>query len=144
MTASEHFLSAFRGGFSGVLRWPQLDELWDKVRSDPSGGWYVYHIGDEPPEQPATGSQLGRFLQEVDRLLRSDHDEDYCGIVYADDREKPAFVKIYDPHNLGVTCGYSDNPPLPGWTLSKLKPVDLPGTQRPTRQRRRWWGKLFS
>jgi hypothetical protein len=144
MTASERFLSAFRGVFSGILRWPQLDELWDKVRSDPSGGWYVYHIGDEPPEQPATSSQLGRFLEEVDRLLRTDHDEDYCGIVYADDREKPAFVKIYDPHNLGVTCGYSDNPPLPGWTLSKLKPVDLPSAQRPTRQRRRWWEKLFS
>jgi hypothetical protein len=52
-------------------------------------------------------------------------------------------VKIYDPHNLGVSCGYSDNPPLPGWVLSKLAPVDLPATQIMPKNRKHWWRALF-
>jgi len=52
-------------------------------------------------------------------------------------------VKIYDPHNLGVTCGYSDNPPLPGWVLSRLAPVDLEAARQPA-GRRRWWQRLFA
>ena len=47
------------------------------------------------------------FVTEIDRLLRQDHAEDYCGIVYADDLQQPRFIKIYDPNNLGVSCGYS-------------------------------------
>ncbi|MCG8047412.1 MAG: hypothetical protein N0E48_17590 [Candidatus Thiodiazotropha endolucinida] len=50
---------------------------------------------------------------------------------------------IYDPNNLGVSCGYSDNPPLPGWVLSKLPPIDLPGTMVP-KNRKRWWQALWS
>jgi hypothetical protein len=87
---------------------------------------------------------LNRFITEIDNLLRSEHDEKYCGIVYADDLQAPSFVKIYDPHNLGVSCGYSDNPPLPGWILSKLPPVDLPAAQHVPKNRKRWWRALFA
>ena len=80
-----------------------------------------------------------RFVDEIDQLLRREHDEDYCGIVYADDLGEPAMIKIYDPHNLGVVCGSSDHPPLPGWVMSRIAPVDLPAAQRPTGRRRRWW-----
>jgi hypothetical protein len=51
-------------------------------------------------------------------------------------------VKIFDPHNLGVSCGFSDNPPLPGWILSKLAPIDLKVSTLPG-NRRRWWQRLF-
>ena len=84
-----------------------------------------------------------RFVDEIDRLLRAEHDEDFCGIVYADDLGAPALIKIYDPNNLGVVCGYSDNPPLPGWIMSKLPPVDLPATRLVAKGRRRWWRRLF-
>ena len=80
---------------------------------------------------------------EIDKLLRQEHNEDYCGIVYADDIKQPAFVKIYDPNNLGVSCGYSDNPPLPGWVMSKLPPCDLPATRVLPANRKRWWRRLF-
>ena len=91
---------------------------------------------------PAGADELARFIDEIDMLLRREHDHDYCGIVYADDPAAPAMVKIYDPNNLGVSCGYSDNPPLPGWVLSRLPPVDLEATRQPA-GRRRWWQRLF-
>lgn len=140
---SDGFLPAFRGSFTGILRWPQLDALWDVVRGDAEGDWYLYAVGEPPPEYPADAAVVERFLGEVDELLRRDHEEEYCGIVYVDDRQSPTFIKIYDPNNLGVVCGSSENPPLPGWTLSKRKPVDLEGALRPPAARRRWWRRLF-
>ncbi len=140
---ADPYLQAFQGGFSGVLRWHQLDALWEALRRDTRSGWYVYAVGEAPPELPSSPQQLGRFIDEIDALLRKDHEEDYCGIVYADNRQHPSFIKIYDPNNLGVVCGASDAPPLPGWTLSKLKPLDLPGALPPPGNRRRWWRRLF-
>jgi hypothetical protein len=113
------------------------------VRERAGEGWYLYAIGEEPPRAAADAAQVLRFIDEIDRLLRAEHDEDFCGIVYADDLAAPALIKIYDPNNLGVVCGYSDNPPLPGWVMSKLPPVDLPATQLVAKGRRRWWQRLF-
>lgn len=135
------FLAAFRGSFTSALRWPQLDALWQRVRSQPAG-WYLYAVGEAPPAAPASEQELLRFIDEIDALLRREHDEDYCGIVYADDPASPAMIKIYDPHNLGVSCGYSTNPPLPGWVMSRLAPVDLEAA-RQAAGRRRWWQRLF-
>jgi len=137
------YLTAFRGSFTSALRWHHLDALWQVLRDTPSDDWYVYAVGESPPEEPLTHAELLRFVSEVDRLLREDHQEDYCGIVYADDLKQPAFIKIYDPHNLGVVCGYSDNPPLPGWVMSKLKPCDLPAATVPANNRRHWWQRFL-
>ncbi len=136
------YLAAFRGSFTSALRWPQLDALWERLRAKPEG-WYVYAVGEAPPAEPASAEAFLDFLTEIDRLLRAEHDEDYCGIVYADDPQDPSMVKIYDPNNLGVVCGYSDNPPLPGWVLSRIPPVDLEAERPPPNNRRRWWRKLF-
>jgi hypothetical protein len=138
------YIKTFRGGFSGIMRWAQLGELWNKVSADAAGGWYIYAIGEPPPEAPADGDQVKRFLEEIDSVIRKDHGEDYCGIVYTDSREHPEFIKIYDPNNLGVVCGASENPPLPGWTLSKLRPVNLPQAFPVPANRRRWWRRLFN
>ena len=72
-----------------------------------------------------------------------EHAEEYCGIVYADSFETPSFVKIYDPGNLGVSCGYSDHPPLPGWILSRLPPSDLNAAAMLPANRKRWWRRLL-
>lgn len=137
------YLDAFQGGFSGVLRWPQLDALWERLRVRAGEGWYVYAVGEPPPESPADAGTLLRFIEEVDALLRREHDEDYCGVVYADDLTQPRFVKIYDPNHLGSSCGSSGLRVLPGWTLSLIPPVDLPEALPQTGSRRRWWQKLF-
>lgn len=144
MESSDPFFQAFRGSFSGILRWPQLDELWATLRASDMSGWYIYAIGEAPPDSTVNEQQLQHFITEIDHLLRKDHQQDYCGIVYADNRQAPEFIKIYDPNNLGVSCGYSDNPPLPGWILSRIKPTDLPAALPAPGNRKRWWQKLFS
>jgi len=141
---SKSFLEAFRGSFTSALRWPHLDALWDKMRERADDGWYIYAVGELPPEHPANSSQLLEFVLKIDQLLRAEHKESYCGIVYADDLQNPNFIKIYDPHNLGVSCGYSDNPPLPGWILTRIPPCDLKSSQILPKNRRKWWNSLFS
>jgi len=139
----DDFLTAFRGSFTSALRWHHLDDLWERLRGVPSDDWYVYAVGEAPPEAPVSHGELVRFVEEIDRLLREDHKEDFCGIVYADDLSAPSFIKIYDPHNLGVVCGFSDNPPLPGWVLSKIKPCNLEDARPSAGNRRQWWQRLF-
>jgi hypothetical protein len=139
---NDPFLAAFRGSFTSALRWHQLDELWERVRERADAGWYLYAIGEPPPSAPADADRVGRFIDEIDRLLHAEHDEDFCGIVYADDPKSPTMIKIYDPNNLGVVCGFSDNPPLPGWVMSLLPPVDLPAAL-PPKGRRRWWQRVL-
>ncbi len=143
MSDVDPYLERFKGSFTGILRWPQLDNLWKILLQDAEAGWYIYAIGESPPESPADTNQLKKFLKEINSMLRREHEEDYCGIVYADDRTNPEFIKIYDPTNLGMVCGSSGNPPLPGWTLSKSKPVRLSDAFRQTSPRKRWLPRLF-
>ena len=137
------FYRQFRGGFSSILRWHQLDEFWQVLRNKADAGWYIYAIGEAVPESPASAQQVNTFITEIDRLLREEHEEDFCGVVYVDDKNEPGFVKIYDPNNLGVVCGFSDNPPLPGWVLSLTKPELLNETTFVTQARKRWWKRIF-
>ncbi len=139
------FVEKFKGGFTGILRWHQLDELWTNLLAASKDDWYIYPVGEQPPEIHCSAEQLSTFIAAIDKLLREDHKENYCGIVYVDDKQTPAFIKIYDPHNLGHVCGSNGSPPpLPGWILSKLRPVDLQAVMPPTGNRRKWWQKIFS
>jgi len=141
---NKNFLDAYRGSFTSMMRWPQLNEFWDLLTTQADENWYIYAVGEAPPTSPTTKDKLLSFIKEIDILLRKDHTEDYCGIVYADDKKTPSFIKIFDPNNLGVSCGFSDNPPLPGWILSKLKPVELESALNPPNNRRRWWKLIFN
>ncbi|MDZ7750591.1 MAG: hypothetical protein U5S82_02760 [Gammaproteobacteria bacterium] len=136
------FLQAFDGQFTATLRWPQFDALWARLRDDAAGGWYAYAVGEPPPAAPLAAADLEALLGELEGLLRREHQEDYCGIVYADHLQSPSFVKIYDPNNLGSVCGSSGVRTLPGWILSKLPPVDLQAITPPA-GRRRWWRRFI-
>jgi len=142
-SSADPFRSAFKGRFENVLRWGQLDVLWQVLHQDADSGWYIYAVGEAPPHQPADAALVKNFLAEIGQLLREEHDEDYCGVVFTDSMEAPRLVKIFDPNNLGVSCGFSDNPPLPGWILSKLPPVDLEAPVPQAGNRRRWWQRLL-
>ncbi|MES9855079.1 MAG: hypothetical protein ABW166_00545 [Sedimenticola sp.] len=144
LESEQAYLTAFRGSFTSALRWHHLDDLWQRLRQQPGVDWYIYAIGETPPSACADRERFHAFIQEVDLLLRREHHEDYCGIVYADDLKVPGFIKIYDPNNLGVSCGYSDNPPLPGWVMSKLKPCDIPANQVLAANRKQWWRRIFN
>ena len=137
------YLRACNGPLKGVLRWQDLDALWARLQRLNDGGWYVYAVGERPPTMPASPDQFERFLTEIRQRLLTDHKEDYCGIVYADDHEGPLFVKIFDPNNLGSVCGCSGTPTLPGWTLSRAAPDDLTHTSSQRRGGDRWWRKLL-
>ncbi|KPK37407.1 MAG: hypothetical protein AMJ69_11645 [Gammaproteobacteria bacterium SG8_47] len=138
------FLTAFRGGFVNMLRWHELDALWQRLRAGADEGWYVYAVGETPPRAPLARERFGQVLGEIDALLRREHQEDYCGIVYADDRNNPTLVKIYDPNNLGSSCGTGlMPPPLPGWVISRAVPADLKAAFPPPGNRRRWWQRLL-
>ncbi|MCW8956029.1 MAG: hypothetical protein OQL09_04040 [Gammaproteobacteria bacterium] len=140
---SENYIQAFRGRFSSLLRWEHLDDFWSTLKSQADDSWYIYAVGEAAPVETSSAAQLVSFIDKVDALLRDEHDEDYCAIVYADDHKTPNFIKIFDPNNLGVSCGFSENPPLPGWVLSKIPPIDLENALRPANNRRRWWQKIF-
>ena len=140
----DDFLAAFRGSFTSALRWHQLDALWARMRERAGAGWFIYALGETPPEASSDAERVNAFIDEMDKLLRREHKEDYCGIVYADNLQDPSFLKIYDPNNLGVSCGYCDNPPLPGWVMSLIPPADVAATQVMPKNRRRWWQRLFA
>ncbi len=138
------FISAFKGKFFGVLKWKQLDELWAIVKKDKKSGWYIYAIGDEPPSELVKNKELVTVIDELNVLLRREHNEDYCGIVYTDSLKTPSFIKVFDPNNVGTSCSIADTPPLPGWIISKLPPSDLLAPMKQTAKRKRWWNKLFN
>ncbi len=144
MSIQEAYLSAFRGNFTSTMRWHDLDDFWQVLKAQADDHWYIYAVGEAPPEETSSQSHLLNFIDSIDELLHREHDEDYCGIVYVDNKEAPEFIKIFDPNNLGVSCGFSDNPPLPGWILSKLQPVELEAALNPPKNRQRWWQQLFT
>lgn len=135
-TLDNPFQRALHGMLYGIMKWDQLTQFWGKV--DAGSGWYLYAVGTEVPAQPADAAHVAKFMQDLDSLLRREHQEDYCGIVYADNLEKPSFIKIYDPNHLGSSCGSSKHTPLPGWVMSQIPPTALSPTVVP-QSRKRWW-----
>ncbi len=142
-TMDSEFRKMYRGYFRGVLRWHQLDALWDAVEHTPEG-WYVYFVNQPLPEEPVAAYELQQFLREIDNLLRTEHDYDYCGIVYADSLESPCMVKIFDPGHLGASCGSSGQIIPPRWILSRMKPELIEDSAPIPANRTRWWQKIFS
>ena len=140
----ETFMTQFNGPLTGLLRWPQWDALTEALRERNDGLWYVYYIGEEVPTAPLAPEHFERFLREITELLRRDHDESYLGIVYVDDLAQPTLIKIYDPHNLGASCGSSGRRVLPAWTVSRAQPVDIQAEIANPGGRRRWWQSLFA
>lgn len=141
---TQPYLQAFRGSFKGIRKWEELDAFWETLKSKGEQPWYVYAVGEPVPVEPVSKEQLYLFINEIDALLRKEHEEEYCGIVYVDDKTSPTFIKIYDPNNLGVVCGFSDNPPLPGWTITRLPPVEVNQNTFLSQNRKRWWQRIFA
>lgn len=139
------FQEFYDGMLHGVLSWQQLTAFWPKIKADSESdsGWYIYAIGHPLPAASISAQLLARFISETDALLHRDHREDYCGIVYADDLEKPNFVKIFDPNKLGSSCGSSKSPPPPGWILSRVPPKEITSKDIVPEQRKRWLASIF-
>ncbi len=141
-TATISFKEYYTGRFTNMLRWPQLDNLWETVQAQPHG-WYIYSIGEAVPTTPVPDNKLNQFIQEIDKLLKQEHDYDYCGIVYVDNKESPAMIKIYDPNNLGMVCGSSGTVIPPRWLLTRIPPESITDNAPTPASRKRWWQRLF-
>ena len=140
--APSEFARRMNGTLHGTLRWPQLDALWAAVRADPQG-WYAYQVGEALPSAPLAADALKRFVDEVDALLRREHQADYCGLAYADDPARPTLIKIYDPHHMGRFCGSSSAPVPPRWLLTRHRPEPIQDAAPVPASRRSWWRRLF-
>jgi hypothetical protein len=140
-TASE-FSRKFSGYFSGTLEWVDLDALWLRVLAAPEG-WYASLAGEPPPVVPLEAEALRRLVGELDALLRREHEERFCGIVFTDDRDHPGFIKIYDPNNLGCSCGTQAGANVPRWVLSRLRPDPIVVEVPLPNGRKRWWQAVF-
>ena len=111
------------GRFSGILRWPQFEQLWRALDED-AAGWYVYEPEESgPPKKPLTEVEMREFLIRTESYLRELCTDTRCGAVYADSVEQPQFIKIYNPRLMGG-CGMG-KAPLPQWLLSRVAPVSL-------------------
>lgn len=143
LQVKEAYLNAYKGSFTSTMRWHDLDAFWQTLRAQADDGWFIYAVGQALPQSVVSRQQLLTFIDEIDLLLRAEHDEDYCGIVYVDNLQTPEYIKIFDPNNLGVSCGFSEKPPLPGWILSRIPPIELEDALYPPKNRQRWWQKVF-
>lgn len=38
--AEQTYVNAFRGSFTSMMRWPDLDQFWDTLRAQADDGWY--------------------------------------------------------------------------------------------------------
>ncbi|MDP2759093.1 MAG: hypothetical protein Q8O64_01625 [Sideroxyarcus sp.] len=133
------FHARLKGTFAGIMQWQQLDALWAKVKT---GEWYCYQPGEALPTAALGGDELAQRIDALNELLRREHEYNYCGIVYADDVERPALIKVYDPNHMGSSCSHSATPSPPGWVLSTTPPA-LIETPAPTaNSRKRWWQLL--
>lgn len=139
MPDTSEFDRYYDGLLYSVMRWDQLTAFWQKV--DAEAGWYLYAVGQDAPRAPSPTDKVQQFMRELDELLRREHHEDYCAIVYADNLDAPNFIKIYDPNHLGSSCGSSSmkSSVLPGWLMSKTPPRELEMSGVVTGQRKRWW-----
>ena len=139
MTESSEFDRQYNGLLYSVMRWDQLTVFWASIKVD--AGWYIYAVGQNLPVAPSPADKVRQFTSEIDDLLRREHHEDYCAIVYADDLDQPNFIKIYDPNHLGSSCGSSatKSSVLPGWIMSLVAPQELQANGFVTGQRKRWW-----
>ena len=66
---TDPFRDAFRGRFENVLRWEQLDALWEVLRADAGNGWHIYAVGEPPPVQPVRGCNRSHLFNRPFLLI---------------------------------------------------------------------------
>ena len=140
-TVSEAFRARLSGSFSGILKWEDLDALWDRIKS---GQWFFYQIGEEMPVTPLSGNELAECIDALNTLLRHEHEYNYCGIVFADSVETPTLIKVYDPNTLGSSCSCNETPAPARWILSTVQPAFIESYVPSPNNRRRWWQLFFN
>lgn len=116
------FSEKYTGSFKSLLQWSDFDDYWESLKEIEKNGWYVSVPSLTPDLTPKSDEDINRFLDEIAVLIHKYHQERVCGIVYVDDLDNPNMIKIYDPNNLGYSCGSSPIKPFAGWVISTMLP----------------------
>lgn len=118
------YFQKFKGRFIGIMQLEDCDALLQKLIDMPDD-WFIFNTLQPMPSERLQAADFINEMKHIKSIIDDEHDERYCGIVYADDIKNPTFVKIFHPKNLGKTCGSSENPPMPQWLISKEQPMDV-------------------
>ncbi len=119
------FWRQFRGRFFGVLKWTDLESLWETLKASPAD-WHVFDPAGEAPTKPLPRVEFLRFLDEAEAMINQRSDRPSSGSVYLDDLAAPTYIKIFDPLKMGTSCSHSSEPIMPRWILSHMVPDTLP------------------
>lgn len=119
------FWRLYQGRASGLLHWPEVDAFWATLSQTPSG-WYVYDLETPPPENPHSPADFSTALKAAQSLVNARRDRSHSGAIYIDNRETPAFIKVFDPSNMGTSCGGAHDMIFPRYIFSKAKPEPRP------------------
>jgi len=115
---------------TGLLHWPAVDALWPRLAAS-TGPWYVYDLQSLPPATPLTAAGFAAFLPIAEALVNTRRDRSHSGAIYIDTPANPAFVKIFDPANMGTSCGGDHDLILPRYILSHHLPDPKPASAAP-------------
>ena len=115
------FWRAYQSRAAGLINWDDVDALWIQLSAQPEG-WFVYDLEATPPVAPLPASAFTSFLPEAEALVNARRDRSHSGAIYIDSREAPSFIKIFDPVNMGTSCGGDHEMIFPRYILSKIKP----------------------
>ncbi len=119
------FWQRYRGAFSGVLKWQDMESLWATLKAAPED-WYVFDPLAAAPAAPLNSVDFMSFLDDAELLVNQRRDRPSCGSIYVDKLETPSYIKIFDPLKMGTSCGGSHDPIMPRWVISHMVPDTLP------------------
>jgi len=133
------FWRAYQGRASGLLNWQDVDALWPLLSAQPNG-WYVYDLEKAVPTAPFSAADFTTFLPQAEALVNARRDRSHSGAIYLDNRNTPTFIKIFDPANMGTSCGGDHDMIFPRYILSKIQPDPRP---TPSPAKKSFFGKLI-
>jgi hypothetical protein len=111
------YLAQFQDRFIGIMQWEDCHALFEKL-SNNSNDWYLYNTSKVVPKTVVNANDFLNAINNIKKVIKSEHQERYCGIVYTNDLNNPDFVKIFHPNNLGKSCGSSEIPIV--WIVAKF------------------------
>ncbi len=125
------FWQAYQGSFSGLMNWQRVEEFFDALAEN-TEGWYVFQMDGPLPEAPLNAAEFKTRLAEMRDLTLTYRDASHCFSLFADHQTDPQFIKVFDPGNLGASCGSSGSRIYPRWTVSRIKPdAPVPVAEEP-------------